>query len=198
MEMKEWKSEIIPIADLVQHPRNPRVHPESLIVKLVKSIEHFGWTNPVILAKDGTVLAGHARLTAAARMGIDRVPVIKTDLDGDKAEAYLIADNKIADESEWDTSRLKEIILDLDHGGFDLELTGFSLGEVEEMMTAAGRFNFDALDKESEELAGADDEVIRIIVPKAFSEEVKTYLANGEMPTAPGLGRGILKRCGLL
>lgn len=123
---------------LAWHPRNPRLHPESLLAKLEKSILSFGWTNPVIVANDGhTILAGHARVVVARRMGISKIPVIKTDLEGDKADAYLLADNRIAEESEWDRPLLKDLFLDLDHGGFDLELTGFDLEEVEELMTAA-------------------------------------------------------------
>jgi hypothetical protein len=144
-EQIERTTEIAFLRDLKPHPRNPRVHPESLIAKLVKSIENFGWTNPVILARDGTVLAGHARLEAAKRIGLDRVPVLRTELDGDKADAYLIADNRIADDSEWDRFLLKGILLDLDHGAFDLELTGFSLGEVEELMTAVPPVGFPSL-----------------------------------------------------
>jgi len=137
MDLSNWKSEIVDIDSLRPHPRNPRVHPESLIKKLEKSIKEFGWSNPVIATEDGLVLAGHARITAAKNMGISRVPVVRLPINGDKANAYLIADNRIAEESEWDRGILKDIILELDHGAFDLELTGFSLGEVEEMMTAA-------------------------------------------------------------
>lgn len=134
----ERKTEVVDVERLRWHDRNPRVHPESLLAKLARSITEFGWTNPIIVAKDGkTILAGHARVIVAKRMGISHVPVVKTDLEGDKADAYMLADNRIHEDSEWDRSLLKDVFLDLDHGGFDLELTGFNLNEVEELMTAA-------------------------------------------------------------
>ena len=129
--------EMMPLAALKPHPRNPRQHPEKAIDKLVRSLREFGWTNPVLLSADGFVLAGHARLKAAEKAGIGEVPVIRLPLSGAKADAYLIADNRLQDETEWDIPGLKDLLEDLDSGEFDLRLTGFDLAEIEQMMTAA-------------------------------------------------------------
>jgi len=130
MEVKTVK-----ISELKPHPKNPRVHPDSAIEKLERSIKEFGWTNPILVSADGYILAGHARLKAAEKAGIEEVPVIYLPLEGAKAEAYLIADNRLQDETDWDLPKLKDLLQELDTGEFDLELTGFDMGEIEDLMT---------------------------------------------------------------
>lgn len=129
MEIKTVK-----ISELRPHPKNPRVHPDSAIDKLVRSIKEYGWTNPVLVSADGYVLAGHARLKAAEKAGISEVPVIYLPLKGAKAEAYLIADNRLQDETDWDYEKLKDLLQELDTGEFDLELTGFDMEEIEDLV----------------------------------------------------------------
>ncbi len=124
----------VKISELRPHPKNPRVHPDSAIDKLVRSIKEYGWTNPVLVSADGYVLAGHARLKAAEKAGISEVPAIYLPLEGAKAEAYLIADNRLQDETDWDLPKLKDLLQELDTGEFDLELTGFDKGEIEDLI----------------------------------------------------------------
>ena len=128
------KVESMAMDRLREHPKNPRVHPESAIHKLIRSIEYYGFTNPILISKDNFILAGHARYKAMERMGYDEVPVIRLDLQGELADAYLIADNRIQDETEWDSSKLKDLLEDLDTGAIDLTLTGFDMDEVENLM----------------------------------------------------------------
>lgn len=130
MEIKTVK-----ISKLIPHPKNPRIHPDSAIEKLTKSIKEFGWTNPILVSKDNFILAGHARLKAAERAGLKEVPVIYLPFEGSKAEAYMIADNKIQDETEWDFPKLKDLLQELDTGEFDIEITGFDENEIENLMT---------------------------------------------------------------
>jgi len=125
----------VKITELKPHPKNPRVHPDSAIEKLERSIKEFGWTNPILVSADGYILAGHARLKAAEKAGISEVPVIYLPLEGAKAEAYLIADNRLQDETDWDLPKLKDLLQELDTGEFDLELTGFDMDEIEDLMT---------------------------------------------------------------
>ena len=129
MEVKK-----VDIKKLKPHPKNPRVHPDSAIEKLERSIKEFGWTNPILVSADGYILAGHARLKAAEKAGISEVPVIYLPLEGAKAEAYLIADNRLQDETDWDYEKLKDLLQELDTGEFDLEITGFDMGEIEDLM----------------------------------------------------------------
>jgi len=130
MEIKTVK-----INELKPHPKNPRVHPDSAIEKLERSIKEYGWTNPILVSADGYILAGHARLKAAEKAGIEEVPVIYLPLEGAKAEAYLIADNRLQDETDWDYEKLKDLLQELDTGELDLELTGFDIDEIEDLIT---------------------------------------------------------------
>jgi len=129
MEIKTVK-----INELKPHPKNPRVHPDSAIDKLVRSIKEFGWTNPILVSADGYILAGHARLKAAEKAGIQEVPVVYLPLEGAKAEAYLIADNRLQDETDWDLTKLKDLLQELDTGDFDIEITGFDEDELNKLL----------------------------------------------------------------
>ena len=126
----------VPIHDLKPHPKNPRVHPESAINKLVTSIKEYGWTSPVLVSKDGFLLAGHARVKAATRAGIETVPAIYLDLEGDKALAYLVADNRLQDETDWDIPMMKDIIEDLMANQYDVTFTGLDAAEINELFSS--------------------------------------------------------------
>lgn len=132
--MQTIQIETVKISDIKPHPKNPRVHPDSALEKLSKSIKEFGWTNPVLLSSDGVILAGHARVKAAERLGYKEIPAVRLPFAGAKADAYLIADNKLQDETDWDTSLLRDLIGELDTGLFDLELTGFNLEDLAELL----------------------------------------------------------------
>lgn len=127
--------EYVPIASLRPFEGNPRKISERGLEKLQRSIEEFGFVNPV-LAQAGTrmVIAGHQRLKAAELAGMDKVPVIFLDLDDVTAKAYNIADNRLQDEAEWDFGQLADLLAELDNGAVDLTLTGFDDQEIEQMM----------------------------------------------------------------
>jgi DNA modification methylase len=127
--------EQVAIKSLKPHPKNPRIHPDSSLDKLVRSIKEFGWTNPILVSEDGLILAGHARLKAAQKAGLKEVPIIRLPLKGAKAEAYMIADNRIQQETDWDLPMLKDLLQELDIGELDITITGFDLPEIEDLMT---------------------------------------------------------------
>ncbi len=113
---------------------NPKKHPKEQIDKIIKSFGEFGWTNPVLVTKDNMIIAGHARVEAARKAKIKKVPVIYLPFDGKKALMYAVADNKLAELADWDFTKLSDLIVDLDSENFDLELTGFDMSEIEELM----------------------------------------------------------------
>lgn len=113
------------LSDLKPHPRNPRVHPDIQISKLVKSMGEFGFTNPIITDLDNMILAGHARYMASKKKGLEEVPVITIPLTGDDALAYMVANNKIQESSEWDLELLKHNFDKLNVEGYELKHTGF-------------------------------------------------------------------------
>lgn len=115
-------------------PANPRKHSDRQLKALAKSIQAFGFNIPIAVNAEMQVLAGHARLEAARRLGMTQVPVVRLDhLSPEQARAFVVADNRLSELSTWDESllslQLKELsVLDLD---FDLEATGFSMGEID-------------------------------------------------------------------
>lgn len=121
--------EEVRIDSISNHERNPKIHEDKQIRLIEKSIKKFGYTNPVILSADGIILAGHARVKAAIQMGQDTIPAIRTKLTGKEADAYLIADNRIAEISQYDRDILSELLADLPD---DLaSLTGFEPVQIE-------------------------------------------------------------------
>lgn len=111
---------------------NPRKHTETTINKLEKSFDKFGVISPVVaLSKTKEILAGHARIKTAIKTGLKEVPVIFVDMPRKDAMAYIIADNKIQEDSLWDYPALKDMIAEIDDGSFDIEVTGFDMKAIE-------------------------------------------------------------------
>lgn len=126
--------ELLPPASLKPYARNPRTHSDKQIRQIADSIRQFGFTNPVLVDATGGVIAGHGRVEAARRLGIERVPTIRLDKMTDaQKRAYIIADNKLAENAGWDREllgiELQDLTaLDLD---FDLTVTGFEAPEID-------------------------------------------------------------------
>src|SRR6516162_1375986 len=120
-----------PLSELKEFPENPRRHPESQIAGLMKSIRRF-WTNPILVDETGTILAGHGRWEAAKRLGMAEVPTVTVGglSDTDK-RAVVIADNRLPEQAVWDFDLLRGHFRDLIKVDFDVELTGFSTGEID-------------------------------------------------------------------
>ena len=127
------------LAKLKPHPQNPNTHNEKQIALLAKIIAYQGWRNPIVVSKQsGFIVAGHGRLLAAKKLGLKEAHVDLQDFKSKADElAHLVADNQIAELSEINRTTLADIIGELDTGDFDLDLTGFELADVEEIMTAA-------------------------------------------------------------
>jgi len=129
-----------PIGSLAPYGKNPRTHSEAQLDQIAASIREYGWTNPVLVDGEYGVIAGHGRLLAAKKLGMAEVPVIElAHLTPAQRQGLVLADNKIAENAGWDMGLLREELLALDHLDFDLGLTGFALGEIEQIMTWAPR-----------------------------------------------------------
>src|SRR5882724_10382441 len=119
-----------PIKRLVPYARNARTHSDAQIGQIAASIREWGWTNPVLVAEDGTIIAGHGRVLAAQKLGITKVPVmVATGWTEAQRRAYTIADNKLTLNGGWDQELLGLEIGELELLGFDLDLIGFSEDE---------------------------------------------------------------------
>jgi DNA modification methylase len=131
---RDLKIEMRPIAVLKPYAHNPRTHSARQVRQLADSIQQFGFTNPILLDPENGVIAGHGRIEAAKLMGLEAVPTIRLDeMSEAQKRAYVLADNKLAENAGWDRQLLALELqylskLDLD---FDLSVTGFATAEID-------------------------------------------------------------------
>src|ERR1700730_16079698 len=160
--------ERVSVRSLKPYPRNARRHSKAQIKQIAASIECFGFNNPVLIADHGGIVAGHGRVAAAKLLGIETVPAVRlSHLSEVERRAYVIADNKLALNARWDRALLAielQGLVDLD---FEIELTGFSLAEVEIVLDEA---------RESAPV-GAD---------ASLEDTIPSYRHNGRAVTPPG------------
>ncbi len=124
-QLAALKVEYRKVSELLPYARNSRTHTDEQVAELAAIIREFGWTTPIIVKGD-RIAAGHARLQAARRLGMDEVPVIdRADMTEAQFRAYVIADNRIAEKAGWDFQALAVEFEGLAEDGFDLDLTGY-------------------------------------------------------------------------
>lgn len=116
----------IPVADLIPYAANSRTHSDAQVAQIAASIREFGFTNPILVNGENTIIAGHGRLMAARKLGLEEVPAIALEhLSKAQQKALVIADNQLALNAGWDVDMLKAEIEDLNLEDFDLSLLGF-------------------------------------------------------------------------
>ena len=124
-----------PIEALIPYARNSRTHSDAQVAQIAASIREFGWTNPVLVDGDNGIIAGHGRVLAARKLGFEQVPVIElAHLTESQKRAYVLADNKLAENAGWDDELLRIELEALQAAGFDLSLTGFADDELASLM----------------------------------------------------------------
>lgn len=112
------------VDSLRPYERNAKKHDEKQIANVARSIEKFGWRQPIVIDRDGVIVIGHCRYLAAMRLGQTEVPVVMADdLTDEEIRELRIIDNK-TNESPWDFGTLTEEVVDLDFSGFELDLGG--------------------------------------------------------------------------
>jgi DNA modification methylase len=140
-----------PTEKLVPYARNARTHSEVQVAQIAASIVEFGFTNPILAGSDGVIVAGHGRLAAAQKLGLDTVPVVVLDhLTPTQRRALIIADNRIAENAGWDDAMLRIELQSLQEDGFNLDITGFDADALAEIMageetTVDGQMDDDAV-----------------------------------------------------
>ena len=123
------------IGALKAYDRNARTHSPEQVAQIAASIVEFGFTNPVLIDKRGTIVAGHGRVEAAYSIGLEEIPCIRLEhLTEDQVRAYCLADNKLALNAAWNMDTLAAELKGLEAVGFDMSLTGFSPEELAEIM----------------------------------------------------------------
>jgi len=150
------------LTDLIPYINNSRKHSDDQVAQIAASIKEFGWTNPILVDGDNGIIAGHGRIMAAKKLGMTEVPVIElAHLSNEQRKALIIADNKLALNSDWDTNLLSIELADLKELGFDLNLTGFNADELANIL-------------QPEQIEGLTDEDATPELP----EEPKTKLGD--------------------
>ena len=123
------------VGDLIPYVNNSRTHSDDQVAQIAASIKEFGWTNPILVGEGNSIIAGHGRLMAARKLKMDEVPTIELDyLTDTQRKALIIADNKLALNSDWDLGLLSLELEELQKLDFDLGLTGFSEDELAKLL----------------------------------------------------------------
>ncbi len=144
--MTELKIEYVNTSDLTPYDRNARTHSKKQVRQIAKSIQEFGFTNPILTNADGEIIAGHGRLLAAEFLKIPKVPVVRVDhMTREQIRAYVIADNRLAELAGWDQEILALELQELTSVELDLDLTvtGFEASHIEVLI--------DGIDEETPE-----------------------------------------------
>jgi ParB-like chromosome segregation protein Spo0J len=165
----------VKVDELLPYARNSRTHSDAQVAQIAASITEFGWTNPILADGDKGIIAGHGRLLAARKLGMDTVPVIElSHLTKAQKQAYIIADNKLALNAGWDNDLLKIEIEDLKYQYFNIDVLGFDLSELN-----FTEVNYSVLDDEdvSKQLSDMSDGVRKAIQiefePEHYEEAYK-------------------------
>lgn len=133
--MENWPADKVErrkVADLIPYARNSRTHSDEQVAQIAASIREWGWTMPILIDETGGIIAGHGRIMAAQKLGIEDVPCMTaTGWSEAKRRAYVIADNKLALNAGWDDEMLRVEFGELRDLDFDLSLTGFDDAEID-------------------------------------------------------------------
>ena len=130
--MKKWPADSVErrsVSGLIPYANNARTHSDAQVAQIAASMKEWGWTNPVLVDEAGTIIAGHGRVLAARKLGIEDVPVmVAVGWTEAQKRAYVLADNQLALNAGWDMELFKEELQGLDGEGFDLALLGVDTG----------------------------------------------------------------------
>jgi ParB-like chromosome segregation protein Spo0J len=132
--VNEWPADKVErrkVLDLTPYARNARTHSDEQVAQIAASIREWGWTVPILVDERGEIIAGHGRVLAAQRLGLVDVPcMVAEGWTEAQRRAYVLADNKLTLNGGWNDELLRVELQDLDAMGFDLEKTGFGIGEL--------------------------------------------------------------------
>jgi DNA modification methylase len=134
-KQERWPADNVerrPISGLIPYANNARTHSEAQVAQIAASMREWGWTNPILVDEQGTIIAGHGRVMAAQKLGYTEAPVmVAKGWSKAQMKAYVLADNQLAANAGWNTDLLKVELADLKELDFDLDLIGFdNLGDL--------------------------------------------------------------------
>lgn len=136
----DHRIEMIPVNRLLPSKNNARTHSKKQIRQIADSIEKFGFNNPVLIGDGNEIIAGHGRLAAAKQLGLGAVPAVRlSHLSPTERRAYILADNRLAQSAEWNHEILATELQGLIDLNFEIELTGFTTGEIDLILDEANQ-----------------------------------------------------------
>ena len=156
--MKEIRDEIVPVSELIPYPMNTVTHSDFQINNIIGLIKSFGFTNPILIDEENVIIAGHGRLKAAQKIGLENVPCRRfIGYSRSEARAYRLLDNRITERGrEWDSEMLELELAEIDLEEFDLSLDDL---------------DFESLLKDDEGLALKDDEGLALKGDETYNVE---------------------------
>lgn len=170
------------IADLIPYARNARIHSDAQVAQIAASMREWGWTIPMLIDERENLIAGHGRILAADLLSRDPVEapkweygpcVVAAGWSESKKRAYVIADNKLALNASWDQEFLRLEVTDLIAAGYATDLTGFTVGELDTLLTG---WNYEMQSKDIAAGADLDVEVIKLKCRIGEKETLKAIL----------------------
>jgi DNA modification methylase len=191
---KQWlHCEYLPLHSLKPYAKNARTHSKKQVKQIAESIRSFGFTNPILIDSADTILAGHGRVEAAKLLGMAEVPCVRLEhMTTEQKRAYVLADNKLALNAGWDDEILAEELRGLLEIDFDVEVTGFSISEIDSLVD--GLIPEEPGDPDDDVLPGVDDDAPRcrpgdiwqlgphrLICGSALEAHVVAALMGGEL-----------------
>jgi ParB-like chromosome segregation protein Spo0J len=164
------------VADLIPYAANSRTHSDAQVAQIAASIKEFGWTNPILIDGDNTIIAGHGRLLAARKLGLDTVPAIILDhLTKAQQRALVIADNQLALNAGWDMDMLKAEIEDLSDS-FDLDILGFDADIIEQLLSGENADLGLLPEEKLENFLNGDTKILRLAYDEQEFSEITEAL----------------------
>jgi len=138
---KHYEHSIKKIIDLIPYVNNSRTHSDEQVNQVASSIKEFGFTSPVLIDESGGIIAGHGRVMAAKKLNLEEVPCIELKgLTEAQKKAYVIADNQLALNSEWDLDTLRLEVETLQELDFNLDLLGFETDVIDKLLDIDAEF----------------------------------------------------------
>ena len=199
--MQKLELKDVPINNVIPYRKNPRFN-EMAVKGVLESIKSYGYVKTSIgVDEDMMLLFGHTTLKALQLLKVEKIPEVSQiiGLTPGQKIGYRIADNRTGETATWDYALLVENLEMLQDLGDSLEPTGFGMDDLAKIDKKTTKdYDFSDLDAEMDDLDPVADVEIRLVVPKKFEASVRAWLGFGMGSTAPQLGAGVMKRCGLL
>jgi hypothetical protein len=176
--MKQLGIKYLPVDQLTPYAMNARVHSDEQVADLARSIQEFGFVNPVLLGEDDVIIAGHGRVMAAKSIGLDKVPcIVLGHLSEKQRRALTLADNRITLKSSWDFEKVSAELAKLAEMDYDITVTGFTEDELDNFLRIDSGImpDYDASPRPASEEQGEYKEREEAPKPKAGDDDYSKF-----------------------